>query len=219
MKNQYRNQKWVEFREEVIELDGEACVQCGKSRKNGSVLQVHHKRYLKEKKPWDYPLDLCETLCKACHAAEHGIIRPEHGWDYVGEDDLGGLCDNCERCGTEIRYAFYIQHPHWEPMTVGTVCCDDLTGTEIASDIRKHQDRLKRFLKSKRWKNEGDDYLIRQKQIDIRIFKIANGYNIQMGTTKGSKEYPSIEEAKEKVFEFIESEEADVFFKRHCKNA
>jgi len=218
MKDQYRNQKWINFREEVIELDGGVCVQCGKSRASGSVLQVHHKRYRKEKEPWDYPFELCETLCKACHAAEHGIIRPEHGWDYVGEDDLGGLYGNCERCNTEIRYVFYIQHPHWEPMTVGTMCCDDLTGTEIATDARKYKDRLKRFLTSTRWKREGDDYVIRQKQIDIRIFKTINNYSIQMGTAKGSKEYVSVEQAKEKVFEFIESEEADAFFNKYSKN-
>jgi len=219
IRNQYRKKLWIEFREEIIELDGYACVRCGKSRDNGSVLQVHHKQYIKGNSPWEYPLELCETLCKGCHASEHGIIRPEHGWDFIGEDDLGGLHGNCERCGTEIRYAFHVHHPHWEPITVGTVCCDDLTSTKLASKFRKFDERLKRFYKSHRWKYIGDDCLIKQKRIDIRIYKLSDGYKIQMGATKGVTVYPSIDDAKRRVFEFIESGEADGFFKNRSKSS
>nr|VFK49489.1 MAG: hypothetical protein BECKTC1821D_GA0114238_10796 [Candidatus Kentron sp. TC] len=138
MKNKYRSNRWIEFREELIELDGGACVRCGRRRDDGAVLQVHHKEYLKGKAPWEYPFGFFETLCRRCHAEEHGKIRPESGWEYVGEDDLGGLYGNCERCATEIRYVFFVQHPKWEPMAVGTICCDDLTGTKLASDKRKY---------------------------------------------------------------------------------
>lgn len=214
MKNQYRNKRWVEFREEVIELDGGACARCGKTRERGAILQVHHKQYIKGKAPWEYPPSLCETLCKGCHASEHGEIRPETGWDYVGDDDLGGLYGACDRCRTEIRYVFFVQHPHWEPMSVGIICCDDLTGTKIASDKRKYEDRLKRFIKSKRWSQDGDNYVIRQKQIDIRIVPEESGYRVHMNTTRGQKVYSSIEVAKIKVFDFIDSGDADNYFKK-----
>lgn len=212
MKNPYRSNRWVEFREELIELDGGACIRCGKTRGDGAVLQVHHKKYLTGKAPWEYPLELCETLCKRCHAEEHGVICPSSGWEYVGEDDLGGLYGNCDRCKTEIRYVFFVQHPNWEPMAVGTICCDDLTGTKIASEKRKYDERLTRFIKSKRWTEDGEQHLIKQKQIEIEIIPATGGYRIHMNTTKGKKTYPTLNAAKTRVFDFIESGEADGFF-------
>ncbi len=213
MKNPYRKNRWVAYREELIELDGGACVRCGRSRENGTVLQVHHKKYIAGKAPWEYPYDLCETLCKRCHAVEHGEIRPDSGWEYVGEDDLGGLYGTCDRCGTDIRYVFFVQHQNWEPMAVGTVCCDDLTGTQIASEKRKYDDRLMRFIKSKRWSEAEGQHQIKQKQISIAIIQVNNGFRIHMNSTKGAKEYPTLDAAKARVFDFIESGEADGYFK------
>lgn len=213
MKNQYRNNRWFAYREELIELDGGACVRCGKSREVGAILQVHHKKYIAGKSPWEYPYDLCETLCKRCHAVEHGEIRPESGWEYVGEDDLGGLYGTCDRCGTDIRYVFFVQHPNWEPMAVGTICCDDLTCTQIASERRKYDDRLARFIKSKRWFEADKQHLIKQKQIAIQIVPANSGYSIHMNSTKGTKIYPTLDAAKARVFDFIESGEADDYFK------
>ncbi|MBL1245022.1 MAG: hypothetical protein COA39_011665 [Sulfurimonas sp.] len=104
-------------------------------------------------------------------------------------------------------------------MVVGTNCCDNLTGTNEASQIRKFTDRLERFYKSPRWKEKGDNYLIIQKQIEIKIYKEKYRFKINMGTTKGNKTYNSIKEAKKKVFEFIDSGEADSYFMYRCKNA
>ena len=212
MKNQYRSNHWITFREELIELDNGACVRCGRTRDSGAVLQVHHKKYLSGKAPWEYPFELCETLCKRCHAEEHGEIRPDSGWEYVGQDDLGGLYGTCDRCGKEIRHIFFVQHPNWEPITVGTICCDDLTGTRIASESRKFDERLVRFIKSKRWLEEEGSYLIKQKNIEIQIKPIADGYSIRMNTIQGRTIYPSLEAAKKRTFSFIETGEADVFF-------
>lgn len=212
MKNPYRSNRWITFREELIELDDGRCVRCEKTRNAGAVLQVHHKKYLSGKALWEYPFELCETLCKRCHAEEHGEIRPATGWECVGQDDLGGLYGACDRCGTEIRYVFFVQHPNWEPMSIGTICCDDLTGTKIASDSRKYDERLARFMKSKRWREEDGHHLIKQKQIEIQIAPVAGGYRIHMNTTKGKKVYPTLDTAKTRVFDFIESGEADSFF-------
>jgi hypothetical protein len=60
-----------------------------------------------------YPLELCETLCKRCHAAD-GEIPPVGGWECVGEDDLGGLYENCDLCHAELRYVFYVQQADWD---------------------------------------------------------------------------------------------------------
>lgn len=214
MKNQYRSSRWITFREELIELDGQACVKCGRCREDGIVLQVHHKKYLPGKAPWEYPLDLCETLCKRCHAVEHGEISPATGWEYVGADDLGGLNGTCDLCHTEIRHVFYVQHPGWEPMAVGTYCCDMLTGTTLATESRRFDDRLKRFAKSTRWKDNGGTLSITQKGIEILIAPANGGFRIQMKDVKGKTDYPDIAAAKGKAFAFVESGAADNYFKK-----
>jgi len=200
-----------------MELDGAACVKCGRTAAGGVTLQVHHKKYIAGKAPWEYPLELCETLCKRCHAAEHGEIPPVGAWECVGEEDLGGLYGNCDLCHSELRYVFYVQHPDWQPMGVGTICCDVLTGTKLASGKRRYDDRLKRFKESARWIDEKGRHRIKQKGVEIQVVPADGGFLIQMNAIKGRKVYPDLHAAKARVFEFIESGEADDFFKKKSR--
>jgi hypothetical protein len=220
MKN-YRNKNWREFRNEIIELDGGACSVCKKTAEDGVVLQVHHKEYVKGTLPWEYPYDLCETLCKGCHAIQHGRIPPNFDWEYIGYDDLGGLDGNCEYCGTDIRHVFYIHHEKWGTMEVGEICCDNLTCTKIASTLmesdRRFKSRMNNFLKSKRWVEDQSGLYIKQKRIHVFINPHRNGFKIKMNGRTGKLEFDSILEAKKKVFHVIESGEAEAYFARHPK--
>lgn len=215
-----RNSRWQRFRAEVIELDGGVCCRCGQGEPD-AVLQVHHKTYIKGRMPWDYPYDLCETLCRGCHAAEHGLIPPRIGWTYLGDQDLGDLCGTCEYCGNEIRYVFYIHHPHWEPLEVGTVCCDNLTGTELASNridsVQRYRGRLSRFLSSARWQSHHGRLSISQKNISVEILADISGFRIAMNGIIGRGLYGSLEEAKTTVFDVIENGQAERFFRRQSK--
>lgn len=207
MPNLYRNKEWLKFRAEVVELDGNRCSVCGRSEEN-IVLQVHHKHYISGKLPWEYNYNDCETLCRGCHAREHGLIRPNFGWSFIAEDDLGSLDGTCELCGASIRYVFSVFHPNWEMLNVGTVCCDNLTGTKIASEImdskHRYESRLKRFQDSTRWKQRGNTLEIHQKTINAEIIAVEQGFVIYMNAVKGKKIYCSIDEAKEKIFQTIE---------------
>lgn len=216
--NQYRHKNREAFREEIIEADGFSCAVCGRSR-DEVVLQVHHKEYLRGKLPWDYPHNLCETLCSGCHAREHGIIRPGHGWDLSCEDDLGDLLGSCELCGTSIRYVFHINHKHWEPMVVGTVCCDALTGTTEASEHRKTLERQKRFIHSKRWQADpaGCCFLKQKKDLIIDILEDAEKYRIRMNGINGKKVFKTITAAKIFVFQSLETGAAQNFADRHTQ--
>jgi hypothetical protein len=212
MKN-YRKSEWNTFREEVIELDGGVCQQCHRSEKDGIVLQVHHKEYLAGKLPWEYPYGLCETLCKGCHAAEHGIIPPKSNWEYCGDVDLGDLTGTCELCGSSLRYEFYVFHAKWPTLSVGTICCDTLTGTETASTLRRKIDRKGKFIKSPRWKEESNGNLnIKQKGVSVVIFQEDSGFRLQLNEITG-KLYETETMAMERAFEFIDSGEAEEFFK------
>lgn len=119
--NEYQGDKWIEFRNAIIESDGGVCNICGKGKNDGAVLQVHHSKYIEGLKPWEYYPQDCETVCKGCHAEIHGKIIPRTGWEYISEEDLGDLSGECDYCGTELRYLFTIYHENWGCMEVGTV--------------------------------------------------------------------------------------------------
>ena len=212
-------ERWNKFRVEIIELDGGVCARCGRGPEDGAALQVHHKEYIQGRFPWDYPYRLCETLCKGCHAAEHGKIPPQTGWTYLGEEDLGDLIGTCDYCGNSIRYSFAICHEHWEPIEVGTVCCDNLTGTELASNhmesIHRFDQRKSRFVSSPRWKNQHNVQSITQKHINIEIRAMSDGFRIFMNSYKGKKVFPTPEAAKAAVFEVIDNGQAERFLREH----
>lgn len=218
----YRHRDWLQFRQQVLELDGSACVKCGR-RGDGVVLQVHHKKYNLGQLPWEHPLDLCETLCSGCHAAEHGKIRPTHGWSCVGFDDLGDLSGECELCGTSFRYAFFIEHPKWSPMEVGTDCCDHLTGNTEASTymkgLRSTSDRRKRFVSSKRWMSREGGESITQAGIIITVARKPDAYGLVVDGFEGKQEFTSPAAAKSFVFGLINSGELLDFVKRKRRQA
>jgi hypothetical protein len=205
----YRSAEWKNYRDEVIHLDGGACARCHRSMAEGVILQVHHKRYIPGRKSWEYPYDLCEALCRACHAEEHGKIPPRFGWEYFGDDDLEDLIGSCEYCGTAIRYKFLIQHQKWGALEVGTICCDNLTCTQVASDhvesTRRFNDRKKRFVSSSRWiiGNAGNP-VIKQKEFLVSVVPFGHCWRLKINGEIGKFDFNSVLEAKVKSFELIE---------------
>jgi hypothetical protein len=218
MKN-YRKAAWNTFREEVIEFDGGCCSQCGRGREDGVVLQVHHKRYIKGRMPWEYALNDCVTLCKGCHARHHGILgvihprdmgMPSSGWEHTDTHDLEELVGSCELCGTAIRYVFTIEHEDWHPMDVGTICCDHLTGTTFASEymdeVKKQDRRLKTFLNSKRWKRtDGGVLQIKTLNSIVDIALFDGGYRIKVNGVRGKLQFSTEDDAKIKLFDAMEN--------------
>ena len=206
LSSDYRKKNWKEYQAEIIELDGGACRRCGRTAAgDGVVLQVHHKKYVAGRKAWEYPPSDCETLCKGCHAEEHGIIPPSYGWQYGGESDLGGLYGACERCGTDIRYEFYVFHEKWGNKTVGTDCCDRMTGTKEASEYMDRLGRKKRFVSSTRWKVRGASYAIKQSGLEVQIAPTRGGFRIYINSRPGKKELATLDEAKQLAFDVIEN--------------
>ena len=217
--NPYSHADWFQFREDVIKLDGGRCVRCLRSRLDGVVLQVHHKAYVRGRRPWEYPYDECETLCKGCHAEEHGKIMPRSGWSLIGSDDLGDLVGNCELCETRLRHIYLIEYPSWGAMAVGTDCCDRLTGTTDAraylDQYTKSRAKRKRFVSSPRWQAfHTGEFAIKQSGIRIRISPSNGKFRIFMDGVAGKVNHDTILDAKLKVFELIESGEANAYLER-----
>lgn len=217
----YRTADWAKYRAEVIRMDGGACLTCGRGPADGAVLQVHHKRYLPGHKPWEYPFELCETICAGCHAAHHGLIPPKFGWEHVAWDDLEDLAGTCECCGTSIRYVFMIQHPKWRAMEVGETCCDNLTSDQVASGFmeskRRYAHRLKTFIGSSRWTiHPGNIHQLRQKRHTIQVVPQANSWQLRIDWNDGKQRFGSVNEAKAKAFEVIESGSLETYFAKRA---
>jgi hypothetical protein len=214
----YKESQWKIFRQSVIELDGYKCRQCGRGQ-DEVILQVHHKEYKSGLKAWEYATADCLTLCRGCHAQTHGIIQPIIGWEYIGYEDLGDLIGSCENkgCGSDIRYSFTIFHPLWGTLEVGTVCCDNLTDSQIASNLKesklKFESRKHRFTNSKRWTTDGISHKIKQGLFDIEIFENENEFSLKINGKKSKIKHKTVTIAKTKVFEIIEDGQLMKFFK------
>ncbi len=59
-----RDPHWQRRKAEICERDGWACTDCGCDTKN---LQVHHKKYITGRSPWEYDDEDLTTLCEDCH--------------------------------------------------------------------------------------------------------------------------------------------------------
>jgi hypothetical protein len=63
-----KDPKWISRAKEIRKRDGHKCTKCFV---DNVELHVHHKYYLLNKDPWDYPDDALITLCPICHSKEH----------------------------------------------------------------------------------------------------------------------------------------------------
>ena len=215
MSTKSNQERWQQFRDEILDRDFHACVKCGRSAKDGAILQVHHLKYILGRVPWEYLHSDCTTLCKGCHAVEHGIIAPRTGWKYVGHDDLGDLRGECDYCGNHIRHVFYVQHPDWQTLGVGTICCDLLTESGTASEriesMARMREKRERFVSSSRWKEYGAMWSITQQRIDVQIRWTGSAYVIHLNGVTGTKRFNGLADAKAHVFDVIDGGIAETF--------
>lgn len=213
----YHRPEWKLFRDQIIEHDGGVCQVCKRRESDGIILQVHHKVYHPGVLPWDYDPRECETLCMFHHAEHHEKVRPSYGWDFVKEDDLGDLEGTCEACGTSIRYVFHIDHPRWDPMAVGTNCCDRMTGTRTASELRLKSDRKQRFLGSDNWREINGVHSIERMKMVFEIHQDGRGFFVRFLDQNGRNRFSNLDAAKDGLFTLIDSGDALRFKTKHQK--
>ena len=218
MKNLYKRPEWITFRDEMIEREGGKCSRCGYGITAGAILQVHHKQYIPDRKPWEYNYNECETLCKGCHASEHDKIMPKTGWEFSSSEDLGDLSGVCDYCNTDLRYLCIIYHKKWGFIGVGETCCDNLTETNLAtqqvSKMKKKEKRLSNFIKSSRWTIVNGNSSIKQKGYKIMVKFENNKFRLVINGDDGKKtEFETLDQAKRHLFEIIENGRLDKYWK------
>lgn len=62
-----KDPRWQRRRLEIMQRDDFTCQHCGRKDK---TLHIHHKRYVKGWKPWEYKDGDLITLCERCHEIE-----------------------------------------------------------------------------------------------------------------------------------------------------
>lgn len=63
----FKDPRWQQLRLRVFERDKWACQKCLNTE---STLNVHHRYYLENREPWEYPMEALITLCGECHGEE-----------------------------------------------------------------------------------------------------------------------------------------------------
>lgn len=110
-KEQLLHPNWQRKRLEMLEAAGWKCVSCEAA---DQTLHVHHKRYIKGRKAWEYENDELEVLCEGCHEQEHNhrelldrlLAESNDGWGIASVIGLlaGYLHGNCS-IGDELANA------------------------------------------------------------------------------------------------------------------
>jgi hypothetical protein len=62
-----KNPSWQRKRLEILDRDEFMCKMCHNEEE---TLHVHHRLYIPNTDPWDYPNELLVTLCEKCHEKE-----------------------------------------------------------------------------------------------------------------------------------------------------
>jgi hypothetical protein len=65
---QYKDPRWQKKRLEILARDEYSCKCCCDTE---TELNVHHRKYIKGKKIWDYDNKYLVTLCNNCHKEVH----------------------------------------------------------------------------------------------------------------------------------------------------
>jgi hypothetical protein len=66
---------WFAKRSHIIKLAKFECVECG-AHQEEHQFEVHHRYYLRGRKPWEYPDEALMCVCRTCHA-ELGMLDDE----------------------------------------------------------------------------------------------------------------------------------------------
>lgn len=93
-----KDRRWQRKRLEVLNAAGWECQGCGDAD-SGNQLHVHHRRYVRGRKPWEYGVDELLALCERCHE-----IATERSRTLDGAVSALKLLGSAERIERAIGY-------------------------------------------------------------------------------------------------------------------
>jgi hypothetical protein len=106
-REQLAHPNWQKRRLEVLSAKKFTCECCGDEEK---TLHVHHRRYVKGRKAWEYQDWELAVLCNSCHEFEHHVRERLSFWMAV----LGvGELERLEGCAIGISMSHRHKSPHY----------------------------------------------------------------------------------------------------------
>jgi hypothetical protein len=140
-----KDPRWQKLRLRIFERDKWKCLACWVSDK---TLHVHHKRYFKDKEPWECPEEFLATLCEECHEAER-TLRKEYEklllkvmrWHFLS-DDLRYFSELLESIGpfkNSDHFMSYLCHPLLDKKESLQQKIDKLIKWEIENGVRSFE--------------------------------------------------------------------------------
>lgn len=68
----FKDPRWQKLRLKILERDNWSCQICFNTE---STLHIHHRYYLPNREPWDYPDKALAALCETCHDSEKETLK------------------------------------------------------------------------------------------------------------------------------------------------
>lgn len=134
-----KDPKWISKRNQILSRDKNTCQFCGCQDK---YMQVHHKRYIKGNKPWDYEDKDLITLCNRCHEYITDVknslyeifisVRDEFRDFGFSDAVFGAILCNFRSFFESIRYG----EENWREDVVKKDICDAVYGTQNYDDVK-----------------------------------------------------------------------------------
>jgi hypothetical protein len=74
-KEDLKDPRWLELEKKIRKRDNDRCQACGRKKRKGMEMNVHHLHYYPNHKPWEYEESDLITLCRDCHIDAHDRIN------------------------------------------------------------------------------------------------------------------------------------------------
>lgn len=74
-KEDLEDSRWVALVKQIRKRDRDRCQECGRKKRKGLEMNVHHLHYYPNRKPWEYDESDLVTLCRDCHIKAHDRIN------------------------------------------------------------------------------------------------------------------------------------------------
>ncbi len=139
-----KDPRWQKKRLEIFQRDEFTCQRCFDDK---STLNVHHRRYIPGRDPWDYPDYLLITLCENCHESEM-LNMKEQCDSLIDQLQDKFLSEDIQ----EITIGIHMLEPLHQPQVVASALGWALGEPEIQQYIL---DRYFEYLKQKKQLKEG----------------------------------------------------------------
>lgn len=128
--------RWQKKRLEILEARHWRCEKCDRGLTDGRQFHAHHRYYVKDRMPWEYP-DFCyEALCDECHEKAHDDPTAMAGWEMLMEV-------LCSRTSSGVNLRFIAENLRKDFLPNGPRATSLLCA--ITSLLREYGEELKAF--------------------------------------------------------------------------